>query len=233
MQEDLIKIGLTEQEAKIYLELLKQKYSLASEISSITKINRSVTYTILNSLESKGLCSHVIRNNRKYFAAANPKTLIDFLKDKEQILSDLMPKLENLQEKEKEKVTVELYQGITGGITVLKDIIRTEQDYLALGVDGRFQKEFPAYLKQFIRQLKEKNIHERILAKEGSEIIKHSNSTIKYLPKELQFPTITTIYENKIAIAIFTKPFYCILIKSKELADNYRTFFEILWKIAK
>ena len=46
-------------------------------------------------------------------------------------------------------------------------------------------------------------------------------------------PTITTIYGNKVAIAIFTEPYYCILINSKDLANSYRSSFELLWQISK
>ena len=163
--------------------------------------------------------------------AADPKTLIDFLKDKEKALQKLLPKLLEITPTEKEKVSVELYQGTKGGITVLKDIIRTGKDYVVLGEDGTFNQLI--YAKQFIRQLKEKKIKERILAKEGTKILKTKKSEVRYLPKEFQIPTITTIYGNKIAIAIFTEPFYTILIKSKDLADSYKSFFEILWKISK
>ncbi|MBU1245806.1 MAG: helix-turn-helix domain-containing protein [Nanoarchaeota archaeon] len=231
MENQLQEIGLTEQESKVYLQLLKEKYQEASKISKLTKINRSVTYSVLNSLIQKGLTSYVIRNNIKYFIAADPKTLIDFLKDKEKILQNILPKLSNIIPTEKENISVELYQGTKGGITVLKDIIRTGKDYVVLGEDGTFNQFI--YAKQFLRQLKEKKIKERILAKEGTKILKTKKSEVRYLPKEFQIPTITTIYGNKIAIAIFTEPFYTILIKSKDLADSYRSFFEILWKISK
>ena len=117
MENQLQEIGLTEQESKVYLQLLKEKYQEASKISKLTKINRSVTYSVLNSLIQKGLTSYVIRNNIKYFIAADPKTLIDFLKDKEKILQNILPKLSNIIPTEKENISVELYQGTKGGIT--------------------------------------------------------------------------------------------------------------------
>jgi sugar-specific transcriptional regulator TrmB len=231
MEKELQEIGLSEQEADVYLQLLKEKYQEASKIAKETHINRSVVYSILKSLISKGLASYVIRNNVKYFIAAEPKTLSDFLKDKEKTLQKILPRLEQIKPEVKEEVVVEVYQGTKGGITVLKDIIRTGKDCVVLGEDGTFEKM--EYAKQFVRQLREKNIKERILAKEGVKILTTKNSEVRYLSKEFQIPTITTVYGNKVALAVFTKPYYCILIKSKDLADSYRSFFEILWRISK
>lgn len=235
MEKELQEIGLTEQEAKVYLQLLKQKYKEASKIAKETKINRSVAYSILESLTDKGLVSHIIKNNIKCFKAADPKTLMDFLKDKEKTLQNILPKLSDIKAEEKEAVTVELYQGIKGSIAVLKDIIRTKKDYVAFGDEGIFQEILRGTIaKQYVRQLNEINIKERLITREGTKLVGSTKFTeIKYLPKEFRFPTITAIYGDKVAIAIFDKPYYVILIKSKTLAFAYQTLFEGLWKIAK
>jgi sugar-specific transcriptional regulator TrmB len=233
MINELTNIGLTQQESIVYLSLLKQREQQASILAKKTKINRSVIYSILSNLIEKGLTSHVIKNNIKYFSATSPERLLEFLKDKEKTLSNLLPKLKKIKENKPDKVSVELYQGRQGGISILKDIIKTGKDYLVLGEDGTFEKRFPVYIKQYIRQLKEKKIKERILAKENVKIKTTKNSRVKYLPKEFQMPTITTIYGDKVAIAIFTEPFYTILIRSKDLTKSYKSFFEILWKVAK
>ena len=71
--ENLVKIGLTETESKVYLNLLKKKTFTASEISKLSEISRSNTYDILHSLVSKGLCIEILGRVKKY-SPANPKT---------------------------------------------------------------------------------------------------------------------------------------------------------------
>ena len=71
--ENLVKIGLTKTESKVYLNLLKKKSFTSSEISRLSGISRSNTYEILNSLVSKGLCIEILGRVKKY-SAANPKT---------------------------------------------------------------------------------------------------------------------------------------------------------------
>lgn len=233
MKDQLIEVGLDEGEAKVYLQLLKQKNQTANEIAKESKINRSVVYSILEKLIEKGLASYILTNNIKHFSANNPKTLMGFLKDKEKVLKNILPKLKEIQPTLKDLVSVEVFQGIKGGISILKDIIRTRKDYVVLGEDGTFQNISKTLFEQYIRQVNKKKIKERILAKEGVKIKKGKYSKVKYLPKKFNLPTITTIYGNKVAIVIFQEPYYIILIKSKDLADTYKAFFENLWKVAK
>ena len=231
--EQLTEIGLEKREADIYLQLLKLKNQTATRISRETKINRTVVYSILEKLIQKGLATYVLINGKKHFSANNPKSLKDFLEDKQSIVSQLLPKLNALGETKRDIVSVEVFQGIKGGIAVLKDIIREGKDYVSFGDEGSFEN-LGTHADQYIRKINEKNIRERILTKEGIKFRKKGKkSEIRFLSKEFEFPTITTIYGDKIAIAIFEEPFYTILIKSKTLAKTYKSIFEGLWKLSK
>jgi len=57
------------------------------------------------------------------------------------------------------------------------------------------------------------------------------NLKVRYL--EVKSPATTTIYNDKVAIHILTDKPLIIIIKNKDIADGYRNYFEILWKIAK
>lgn len=234
MKDKLMQIGLSEQEAGVYLQLLKAKKQTANEVAKQSKINRSVVYSVLDKLIDKGLVNYVLIDNTRRFSASNPNALADFLNDKKKILSNILPQLKSITEQEKEIVSVEVFQGVKGGLAILKDIIRENKDYVSFGDEGNFQKILGTIGEQYVRQLNEKDISEKIITRKGTELIGNSKKAeIKYLPEEFRFPTITTIYADKVAIAIFDKPYYVILIKSKSLAFAYRSLFEGLWKIAR
>lgn len=96
--ENLIKIGLIESEAKIYLNLLKKKSFTASEISRLSGISRSKTYEILRQLIRKGLCIEILGGVKKY-APANPTTAFNGLKQKiQQELENKKILISNLSE---------------------------------------------------------------------------------------------------------------------------------------
>jgi sugar-specific transcriptional regulator TrmB len=230
MEQILQRIGLSKPESLVYLHLLEKEYQEASAVAKGTEMNRSQVYGVLNALLEMGLVSFVTRNNVRYYRAANPRTLLDFVKDKEAAVKEILPQLLSMNKTAEENVTVEVFQGTAGGIAVLKDILRTGKDYLVWGEDGSFERVLPEYAPQFIRQLREKGMKERILARQGTIIHTTPGSKVRYLPREYQMPTITIIYGDKIANAIFEKPYYIIVIKSRGLVQSYQSFFEVLWK---
>jgi len=234
MKEELIEVGLNENEAEVYLYLLKSEKPTATRIAKETKINRTVVYVILEKLIEKGLVNFILIDGKRHFSATNPKALQDFLADKQRALSKILPSLENIRKKEKEDFSCEVYEGVKGGVAVLKDIIRDGKDYVSFGDEGQFESISDTLVEQYLRQLDEKGIRERILTKEGTKFkFNRKKTEIRYLSKEFSFPTLTTIYGDKVAIAVFEEPYHVILIKSGSLAKTYKDLFEGLWKISK
>lgn len=84
LKGDLVKIGLSEQEAKVYLALLDHYKMAAKEVSQVTGIFRTQTYDVLKSLIKKGFCSELL-DNVKYYVAIDPElalktVILDFEK---------------------------------------------------------------------------------------------------------------------------------------------------------
>ncbi|MDP8201545.1 MAG: helix-turn-helix domain-containing protein [Candidatus Tenebribacter burtonii] len=69
-------LGLTDAASRIYLFLLQEGNSTASEVSRTTGISRPKTYEYLSRLVDKGLCSEILGNVKKY-DATNPVTAFD------------------------------------------------------------------------------------------------------------------------------------------------------------
>lgn len=230
----LEKIGLREKEVKIYLALLSLNQATATKISDETRIERTLCYSIIQKLIDKGLVSYIIENNVKYFKPAPPEKLIQELKEKEEELKQILPELINLTKFKKEKTKAEIYQGKEGMKTVLRDIIKEGKDYVAFGEEGtQFEKTLPIFSKQFMKKLEENNIHERVLFSKKGKLAKSKNSKFRFISENYFSPAATLIYSNKVGIILFSYPYLTILIESKEVADSYKSYFEMLWKIGK
>ncbi|MCD4817760.1 MAG: helix-turn-helix domain-containing protein [Candidatus Cloacimonetes bacterium] len=89
---ELMAIGLSENEAKTYVHLLKKQVFTASEISRLAEVNRSKVYQVLESLINKGLCIEKPGKVRK-FEAVNPETAFIRLKEKQE---DIVQQISNL-----------------------------------------------------------------------------------------------------------------------------------------
>ena len=219
----LEKAGLSKGEIEVYLILLKLGSSLVSKIAQETGLHRTNIYDTLEKLKEKGLVSYVIRENRKYYS---------YIKERETEIESILPELKGYMNIPRSESIVEVYKGKEGLKSVLKDIIKEGKDYVVLEEEGYIQKVLPHFYSQFNVQLNKSKIKVRILTKDVKNIAKRSLMQIRSLPEFLSFPSATAIYGNKVAIFVWDEPYHAILIKSKQVADSYRNFFNTLWKQA-
>ncbi len=115
---------------------------------------------------------------------------------------------------------------------MVRGVIGMKKDYIAfIGEDKN--KEFELFFDMIMKLIEKTGVHERVLVKEGVDIAKSKNTEIRHLPKEYNYLTTTGVCGNKVGMILFHEPFLAVSVESKELADTYRSFFEILWKSAK
>ncbi|MCA9495594.1 MAG: hypothetical protein KC589_01515 [Nanoarchaeota archaeon] len=230
--EILKEIGLHESEIKVYLSLLKLKETTVTKITQDNGLHRTHIYDILEKLLAKGMVGYVIKNNVKYFSAANPSRLFNFFKEKEERLTNTIIELEKYQQNnENNPVNVELYKGIEGFKTIINDLIKDGNDYYLFG-KLEFEEIVPFYVIKAIKEIEERGIKETAIIEEGSDLIKIKNGKYRWLSKKYLLPNTTVIYGNKVGQFIWEKPYYAILIKSKDVANSYKTQFDLLWEKA-
>jgi len=236
MKEALKEIDLTDNQANIYLALLELGPILASKIAEKTKINRSLTYTVLQELIEKGVVSYFIQNNKKFFKAAEPSKLLEILKEKEEKIKNIIPKLKQIK-KPLEKERVEVYKGKEGLKTVLDDILKNcGKEYFVIGGIGKSLEVLPYFIEGWHkRRIKAKITRNMILSEEvrKKKITKFPLTKIKYLPQEYRTLETTMIYDDKIAHIIWVDEPLAIVIESKKINRAHMKEFKLLWKMAK
>lgn len=247
MQEkELINLGLNESEAKVYLKLLEIGSCKAGRLAKELKYNRTTIYKALDNLTEKGLVSFVIKENRKYFEAADPenlkeniKTEEEKLKEKKETVEKILPDLKQLFKTSKPEQEANIYKGIKGLKTVFNDILQTlkeGEEYLAFGVPEHAQI-FWGYFEEFNNVLQKNKVKCKIIfdesAEKNIESCKKYGYGVKTLPKEYMTPAEVNIFKNKTAIVLWGKNPIAFLIKSSDVANSFKSYFNLLWKIAK
>lgn len=238
----LEEIGLTPNESKVYVSLIGLGSSSATQIIQKTGLHRAVIYDLLERLIEKGLVGYAITGRKKFFEATNPQRLKEILEEKEQRLSEILPRLLELS-KFQAKLDVKLYKGKEGIKNVFEDILRSKpKEWLSLGSGGETFKVLPYFLEHFHRaRIKNKILARGLLLnnpvarKRGDALARMPLSEIRYLPKTFITPTVINIYDKRVALYSVTEekiPFI-ILVESKELSKSFREYFEWLWKISK
>lgn len=233
--EKLQKLGLNLSEAKVYLALLELGKVQAGEISKRSQINRTTVYDSLERLIERGLVTYVISANKKIFRPVKPAVLVEKIKETEKIATELLPELDYLYKKLKEKEESDIYKGRKGIKSILLDILNHKQ-YAAFGSSGRFIEIMKHDFLMFQKRKKELKIKARVILNESSrksESVQKAFSQFKFIPDEYSAPTTTFVYDDKIAIIIWSETPVATVIGSKDVAKSYKSYFELVWKQSK
>jgi len=229
----LREIGLSDGESKVYSALVKLSSSPVSKIQDETRLHRTAIYYFLKNLINKGLVNYIIRNKIRYYRATEPSKLLEYIKEKEDYVKQIIPSLNDLAKTKKQELRVEVYEGKQGVRTFMNDRLNFKGELLGFGIeDGKWKKEFPILMERYVKIAEKKGLIDKVLTKEKAFTYNSKMVKYKFIPKELFNPTPTMVYKNKVAIIIW-EPLSLILIESKDLADSYKKYFEMLWMIAK
>jgi HTH-type transcriptional regulator, sugar sensing transcriptional regulator len=236
----LEEFGLTKTEEKVYLTLSQHGISPASELIKQTQLHRTTVYDVLDRLIEKGVVSFVIQNKIKYYTSISPSKFLDIALEekkqaeaKQELAKKIISEINSIKQETKSNSTAQVFVGIKGQKTVMNDIIEEGKDFVEFGAEGKFEDDLSSYTQQWADKRIAKNIHAKIILKEGSSSPKWKMNQVKFVSREYQSPAATIVYGNKVAIFIHEEPMTIILIESKKLSESYRNYFNLLWKIAK
>ncbi len=237
MLKNLEDFGLTESESKVYLALLRKGPSQAGVITKETGIHRRTIYDILYRLRSKGLISNIVINNNRFFEAVNPDRLLELLKEKEASLKEALPELKTIYKTTKEKKEVAFFRGKQALKTVFDDQIKEGKEILVMGKYIELDQVTKFYFRKFDKNRIDKKIHMKMIFESEARDIKNSKeiplTNVKYINKLENSNMNSYIYGNNVVLVLWNEDPIAILIRQKEIADGFRSYFEIMWEIAK
>lgn len=234
IKAQLREAGLTENEAKVYIALLKIGPSYAGLISRKTGLHRRVIYDTTEMLIQKGLIGYILQNNKKLFQATNPQKILELIKEKQAGIEEVMPDMLSLFTQTKEKEETNFYKGKNGIKTVFEDQITTGKEVKVIGASSLAYEILQFYFKWFDKRRTKEKIKTKIIFSKTDKKIKLPLAEIRYLPQKYSSPLAINIYGDKVAIILWSKEQpLAIIIKNKEISQGYEKYFEAMWKISK
>lgn len=247
--------GLTEGESKVYLALLKLGTTTSGPIIEKSNVSNSIIYRILNSLIEKGLVSCVTKEKTKYFRAANPKRILDYLEERKekidqnkQTIEMILPQLTALTQPT-EDINVQMYKGFKGVISAWElthSELRKGDEFHSWGVYPMQEDRFHLYWQRDHKKREKAGFGAKILFNRGTdkETLENRNSynrcEARYMPNEIKTPAWFVVFKNITIIVLQTRKFEenqktiekptAIVIESKEIAETFEAYFQDLWK---
>lgn len=242
----LRKIGLTDNEIKVYLSLLKLGPSKTGMIIRKSGLHSSRVYECLERLQSKGLVSYSIKSNRKCFEATNPNRLLDYLEEKGKELEEqksavkgILPDLVS-EQKASPLQEVNIYSGFKGIKSLLKNLLEELKgggEYNVFGSKGDIKTFLGPYFKIYQKTKAKYRIKSRLIVEEDAwnkNLAKEYIGKARFITSNTSGPTDTFVYNDKVILFIWKEdPPFAVLIKNKSAAQSYKSYFELLWRGAR
>ncbi len=241
----LVKSGLSQNEAKIYLVLLELGRGTVTQITRKAGLNRTTGYDILDGLVNKGLVSISGKEPKEEYAAESPDRLIAFLEkektEKENHLKQIkafLPEIKSLH-----NVTlrprVRFYEGIQGLKDVYEDTLTSHEEIKAYANVNEMHQALTGYFPKYYERRAGKGISIRAIIPDspigknraGKDKEEMRESALVPVEKYNFSPEIN-IYDNKVMIASWREKLG-IIIESAEIADAMKKIYELSWIGAK
>jgi len=240
MNKQLLKeIGLTDTEIKVYLSLLSIGTTPAGRIVEQTGIHRKNLYDALNRLIDKGLVTFVIENKIRYFQPKDPENILRYLEEKksriaekEDELKKELPELKQRFESLEPEIESEIYRGNEGIKTILKECLNYKE-ILFIGATGDVETRLPYFWPHYNKKRQQLRCKWKLLLTyeaRNKPITKSKYYEYKILPKILSGFNVIYIYGDYVANVLWLEKPIAFVIKHKVLANNYRKYFDYLWK---
>ncbi len=237
----LMKYGLSEKEARVYLALLKIGPATVNQIAESADLVRTTTYDILKKLREEGIVASMDKNNIRHFEAADPEKLIQVLDERKKYVEQILSDLKQLKTVVPDMPRSEIFEGKHGLKTVFQILLTQKKQLYAYSNNAAMLKLLPYFGPSFIK--------DRVKAKIPIKIISEESKTTTTLLKnkdKSEFRETRTIKDfNKILINQYmTDDVVAILgtradepigivIHHKDFARAQRIIFEQLWEKAK
>ena len=245
--ETLRSIGLPDTASRVYFELLTKSNLTARQLADLVGVSRPSVYDHLKILTNAGLVVEVTRDDKTYFAIADPRNLtsyvdkrIEELVEGKEALVQEIPKVHSSDESSEPRT--QFYAGVEGVKRVLQDMLwRQDIETLTMWPMMEMLEILGAdYLKDLNRKRIRNNIFVRSIWPSGNgahfkEIpflgvgSGHLRES-RYAPKGFVWDMSYWLYGDKVAFISSSKERFALLVQSKDFASLIRANFEIVWK---
>lgn len=234
-------IGLSPNEAKIYETMLSTGETGVAEISVKAKIHRRNVYDALHRLLEKGLVFAIFQKGENRYRAVHPNKLLEIVKEKERSLDSILPELAQKYAADPSSEAAYIYKGIEGYKSYRRDLVRVGEEAFFLGAKGLWrspqidQAFRDAYVNKFKKSVPHKVLFDPRVPEVLPEALSDEKGNYRILPRGYETPGVVDIFGDyvvtfvSVGIGNVGEDITIFVMKNKELAESYKTWFRFIW----
>ncbi len=240
-------VGFPETRAKVYGTLLELKRASALDIARKAGLLRTTVYENLVQLRKQNLIGESYEGKRRYFVIENPEALMKFVKQKEQIVKDLLPSLFEIFQEKKVKPKIRSFEGPEGLKKINEESIHYNKEKTVRAI-GDYQT-LHSYLSDrqtrnhIQRRVRARIKNQLLLTTQDKEKYAHhplfnpianirSLREVRFAPKEVIFDLFVADWDDKVAFFSQKEEGYSFIFESPSFARTFKSLFGFLWNIS-
>lgn len=236
LEDNLIKLGFSPSEIKVYMFLINNGSNYAGKISSATRLNRTNVYEALERLISKGIVSYAVKNKVRWVEAKSPDSLILLVKSKEDdivsLRKSLIDDIKGIRLVDKQKpLEASIFVGKKGLRMLFEEILENKKSISWLASQLQFKELFGPYFELWHRKRIQNGIAQRSIWSISfkNKLMKRKLLKYKFIDDKFTSPTATVIYGDNCLFIQWSKEPIAIKIQNKEIAQSHLNYFNMLW----
>lgn len=241
-------LGLSEDEASVYVELIRRGEGTPLSVSRETGINRTKVYRTLESLAQKQLVTQELAEHSTFYSPAPVARIGELLKAKQVRVAELAHEytqiensLEELLAKASADTKVKFYRGVEGIRQMVWNVLKAKSEIV--GYTHRDLTDFVGdkFMREFADEFGRRNLKMRDIYSDEYVENRHvdydwgGRISSRYLPRKvLAIPHQSDIYDEVVSHYSWSEgEVFGVEIVNERVASMQRQLFELAWAKAK
>lgn len=239
----LLELGLTNNEIKVYLALLKIGKSQSGKIVKESKVSSGKIYETLHKLEEKGLISSTVENGIKQFMASNPESLLLYMNEKKDKIEEKTKELEKILPLLKSQFSfsdieegVFLIKGFRGIKPIVYEALKCRKEVKIQGIRSSKESKYNIFWQHWHTERVKLKINAKVIFSDRGSNYWNFFKNLKFTQTKAITsisPSAIMVIENNVFIFSYEEEFNCVHIVSPSIAKSFSAVFESLWLISK
>ncbi|MFH1291821.1 MAG: helix-turn-helix domain-containing protein [bacterium] len=233
-------LGLNSKETKIYLALLELGTGTVQQVAREAKIKRTNVYDHLGDMKAMGLLSEIKHDKKTLLIPENPQILKQKACENLENINHAMPELLGIFNTPGSKPTIKFYEGKQGLKQAFERILQEVDSgiYAITDAEQMMATMDEKYMWNWAVRRANKDITYQAIIKEGKKgkmakkLDKKQKRETK-LVKDVKFSTEILIFDNKVAMMSYKKPYSATIIEDIAVADTMRAMWKGWWNSLK
>ncbi len=243
LHNNLIALGLSDEEIQVYLAALEKGSISVLELAKTTKIPRTTVYLLIDSLVENGLLNLTVKGKKKRYMPAPPREILILGKNKQQRLAQSLqeleqeiPQLDAMYQTQHAIPKIQYYQGIDEIKKIYEETLEVDKIY-AHCMSQSAMEIMGDYLKTYFVRIIRRMMHSQEIVSDSAadklyqQEYSTSRNQIVCIPAKLRTNTDYMIYGNKVAFISYREgqPIG-VVIYDKEIAHFEKIRFQMVWE---